>query len=113
VKQTKYSVARLYPRRLDRRSGPSVFWRLFCWLLRERRSGFDRRARPSTIVWVERRRDLKQQPLPIDVECALEHAALVMSKVDPEAHDRITRVIAGHLPAFQHDGADSEGGDTD
>lgn len=33
------------PRRFDRRTGPSAFWRLLGWLLRERRAGFDRRAR--------------------------------------------------------------------
>lgn len=99
------------PRRFDRRTGPSVFWRLLGWLKRERRTGFDRRARVSS--WLERRSSLKHAPLPLDAECALEHAALVMSKVDPAAHARITRVIADHLPIFQQEGADSEGGDTD
>jgi hypothetical protein len=33
------------PRRLDRRRGRSMFRRLLGWLLRERRDGFDRRAR--------------------------------------------------------------------
>jgi hypothetical protein len=29
----------------ERRFGPSPLWRLFGWLLREKRNGFDRRAR--------------------------------------------------------------------
>jgi hypothetical protein len=36
------------PRRLDRRFGASVLWRLLGWLTREKRDGWDRRAREST-----------------------------------------------------------------
>lgn len=34
---------RACPRRADRRFGPSWIWRLFGWLMADRRSGTDRR----------------------------------------------------------------------
>jgi hypothetical protein len=34
---------RACPQRADRRYGPTLFWRLFGWLMRDRRSGVDRR----------------------------------------------------------------------
>jgi hypothetical protein len=100
------------PRRFDRRTGPSIFWRLFGWIKTERRTGFDRRARRAMPDWVERRFSMRHAPLPLDAECALEHAALVLSKTDPIAHAHITQVLANHLPTLK-DGSDSEGGDTD
>lgn len=50
-------------------------------------------ALPS--VPVERRRDLATAKLPLDVECALEHVAIVMN----QAHQRLTDVLRKHLPS--------------
>jgi hypothetical protein len=47
---------------------------------------------------VERRRELAAATLPLDAECALEHAALVLANVDEAAHSHVTSVLAQHLP---------------
>lgn len=49
---------------------------------------------------VERRRDLQGAKLPLDVECALEHAALALNKAgEQDAHAHVTDVVRQHLPA--------------
>jgi hypothetical protein len=44
---------------------------------------------------IERRRDLQSAKLPLDVECALEHAALALDQV----RQVVVAVIQKHLPA--------------
>lgn len=52
-------------------------------------------ALPS--IPTERRRALAQAPLPLDVQGAVEHAAVALSMAS-QAHARLTEVIRGHLP---------------
>jgi hypothetical protein len=57
-------------------------------------------ASPNVTGPVERRRDLANAKLPLDVECALEHVAIVMN----QAHQRLTDVLRKHLPSENGDG---------